>query len=220
MPRAVATPPAPYTVADLLKGLGGIPASRVRLRPTPGTATEQDVLDVLDRENVPCELIDGTLVEKTSGFHESSLTCLLLYHLKAYLLRNNLGILSGADGTLRLTTGLLRIPDVAFIPWDRLPGRKRPTVPVPQLAIDLAVEVLSKGNTKAEMDRKVREYFEAGARLVWLIDPKARAVRVYADAKRSTILKEGESLDGGEVLPGFVLPLREFFEEANRDGDA
>jgi len=216
MPRALADAPTRRTVADLLASLGGIPARRVRLHPTPGTATEADVLHVLDHENIPCEIVDGVLVEKAMGYYESSLTLLLAYYLGDYLKQQNRGIMAGADGTLRLTTGLLRIPDISFISWDRLPGGKRPPEPVPHLAIDLAVEVLSKGNTRAEMTRKVREYFEAGTRLVWLIDPRARTARVFTSAKESVLLKEDDSLDGGEVLPGFTLSLRELFELADR----
>ncbi len=217
--RAVAEVPIRRTVADLLASLGGIPADRVRLHPTPGTATEQDVLDVLDHENIPCEIVDGVLVEKAMGFHEASLNGILLYYMNAFLIKRNLGIMAGADGTLKLTTGLLRIPDVSFISWDRLPDRKRPTEPIPQLAIDLAVEVLSKSNTKAEMTRKVREYFEAGTLLVWLIDPKTRTARVFTSVKKSVLLKEDGTLDGGAVLPGFTLSLRELFAQANRGAD-
>ncbi len=61
------------TIADLLKRLGNIPANRVRLHPTPGTATEKDLLEILDRENRPCELVEGTLVEKPMGFEESEI---------------------------------------------------------------------------------------------------------------------------------------------------
>ena len=81
------------------------------------------------------------------------------------------------------------------------------------LAPDLAVEVLSKSNTKPEMKRKLGEYFEAGVRLVWMVDPRKRTVRVHTAADQSFLIKEGESLDGGDVLPGFVLPLRELFED-------
>ena len=232
MPRAVATAPAPspafapavppplVTLADLLKSLGGIPASRVRLRPTPGEATEGDVLEILDRENIPCELVDGTLVEKAMGFHESSLTCLLIHYLAAYLLHDNRGVISGAGGTVKLTTGLLRIPDITFIAWDSLPGRKLPPVPVPQVPIALAVEVLSKGNTKAEMERKVGEYFDAGTKLVWIIDPRARTARVFTGPEKSRLLKAGDALEGGDVLPGFRLALAELFAQANRGADA
>ena len=72
------------TVADLLDRLGGVPASRVRFVPTPGTATEQDVIDVHDRTNRLCELVDGVLVEKVMGFDESRFSVLLATFLVAF----------------------------------------------------------------------------------------------------------------------------------------
>src|SRR5262245_42225182 len=77
--------PAWLTVADLLKLLGDVPPERVRLRPTPGTATEADVLAVLDHENIPCELVEGTLVEKAMGYEESCLTTELIFFLVSFL---------------------------------------------------------------------------------------------------------------------------------------
>ena len=219
MPRAVAAPPAPRTVADLLdvvKGLGDIPADRIRLHPTPGTATERDVLEVRRREGRTCELIDGTLVEKVMGVEESRVAVVLIFFLESFLSQNDLGIVTGPDGTLRLTTGLLRIPDVAFIAWDHLPGRKLPPRPVPRLPLDLAVEVISKGNTRAEMERKLREYFDAGTRLVWFLYPKDRTARTYTAPRRATRLTQDQALDGGEVLPSFRLPLRTLFDRAVR----
>jgi len=71
--------------------------------------------------------------------------------------------------------------------------------------------VLSKRNSKSEMKRKLREYFAAGVRLVWIVDPRQRTARVYATVDQSVLIKEGQSLDGGAVLPGFVLPLDELF---------
>ena len=203
------------TVADLLKRLC-VPASRVRLDPPPGRATEADVLRLLDRHNIICELVDGVLVEKPMGFEESVVTCELTYVLMGFLRDHNLGILSGPDGTMKLTTGLLRIPDIAFFAWDSLPGRKRPNEPVPRLPLDLAIEVLSRGNTRAEMKRKVREYFDAGTRLVWLIDPRDRSARVFTAPGAMTALAELDRLDGGDVLPGFSLRLKDLFDAASR----
>ncbi len=210
-----ASPPTPLadvtTIGDLLKRLGDIPAGRVRLHPTPGTATEKDVIEILDREKRPCELVEGTLVEKPMGFEESEIACLLITALNIFVRPRKLGIVTGESGTMRLFQGLVRIPDVAFASWDCFPGRKRPKTPIPLLSPDLVVEVLSKSNTKAEMNRKLGEYFAAGVRLVWLVDPRKRTARVYTAVDRSVLLKEDQSLDGGDVLPGFVLPLSELF---------
>ena len=199
------------TIADLLKRLGNVPASRVRLYPTPGTATERDVIKVLDHENRPCELIDGTLVEKPTGYDESEIAATIIILLGSFVRRHKLGIVTGEAGTIRLLPGMVRIPDVAFVSWDRLPGRKRPKVPIPHLVPDLVVEVLSKSNTKLELDRKLREYFEAGVRSVWLVNPKNRTVRQYTALNQSVLVNEDQSLDGGTILPGFVLRLRDLF---------
>ena len=209
--------PARTTVADLLAAVGNVPPERVRLVPAPGTATARDVLEIHDREGRLCELVDGTLVEKAMGYQEGQLGFVLMGYLWEFLKRQDLGIAAGPDGMLKLTTGLVRIPDISYVSWDRLPGRKRPTAPIPRLPLDLAVEILSKGNTKAEMARKLREYFEAGTRLVWLIDPKRRTIRVYTTLDRPQVLGEGDTLDGGDVLPGFALAVTTLFDEATRD---
>jgi Uma2 family endonuclease len=199
------------TIADLLKRLGNISASRVRLYPAPGTATEKDVIKVLDRENRPCELVDGTLVEKPMGYEESEIAATIIILVGSFVRRHKLGIVTGPDGSIRLFPGLVRIPDVAFASWDWFPGRTRPRAPIPHLAPDLVVEVLSKSNTKGEMNRKLREYFEAGVQLVWIVDPRKRTVRVHTAVDQSVVFSGDQSLDGGAALPGFVLPLNELF---------
>jgi Putative restriction endonuclease len=128
------------TIGDLLKRLGNIPSERLRLHPTPGTATERDVLAVLDRENQPCALVEGTLVEKTTGYEESEIAGLLLTFLNNFVRPRKLGVVTGADGTIRLFPGLVRIPDVAFASWSCFPDRRRPKARTPQLAPDLVVE--------------------------------------------------------------------------------
>jgi Uma2 family endonuclease len=110
------------TLADLQKRLGGVPLDRIRFRPALGTATLQDVLDILDHEDRICELIEGVLVEKPMGINESSLAVFLAGLLNAFVIPRNLGFVTGPDGTLELVADLVRIPDVAFISWDRLPG--------------------------------------------------------------------------------------------------
>jgi Uma2 family endonuclease len=82
------------------------------------------------------------------------------------------------------------------------------------VAPDLAVEVLSEGNTPGEMQRKLRDYFQAGVRLVWYLDPQARAVTAYTAPDRCEVVREDQILDGAGVLPGFRLSLAEFFARA------
>ncbi len=204
------------TLADLRKRLGGIPLERIWFHPAPGTAAEKDVLEVELRENRLCELVDGTLVEKAMGFEEARLALRLGRLIDAFVDQNDLGICVGADGMMRIAPGLVRIPDLSFIAWEKLPGRESPREPIPDLAPDLAVEVISEGNTKAEMTRKVGEYFEAGARLVWLIDPKKRTARVFSSPEKSALVRADQVLDGGDVLPGFVLLLSDLLYRGRR----
>jgi Uma2 family endonuclease len=155
-------------------------------------------------------------VEKAVGFEESRLAGQLIHLVNSYLDQNDLGICVGEAGMMRIAPGLVRIPDLSFIAWDKLPARESPREPIPELAPDLAVEVLSEGNTKAEMARKVREYFEAGVTLVWLIDPKKRTARVFSALEKSALVRADQALDGGDVLPGFVFRLSDLLDRGRR----
>ena len=203
--------PADWTVADMLKHLS-IPPERVRLHPPPGMATEQDVLEVHRRTGRLCELVDGVLVEKIVGYYESVLAGILLHFLNAYLEGHPLGLAAGEAGMLQVLPGQVRIPDVSFIRWDRFPGgAPSPKDPIPAIAPDLAVEILSEGNTEPEMERKLREYFEGGSQLVWYIDPRTRSARVYTAPDSFTTRAGSDTLDGGAVLPGFQFRLSDLF---------
>lgn len=198
--------------AELVKRLGNIPLERIRFTPPPGTATERDLRAALRRSDRLYELVDGTLVEKPMGLSESIIAGRVLTKISRYAEEHDLGLVAGEAGTVRLLKGLVRIPDMGFFCWDKFPDGLLPSKPIPDLAPDLAVEVLSKGNTAAEMRRKLREYFLAGVRLVWMIDPRRRQAEVYTapDAPEAT-LDETQELEGGDVLPGFRLPLAELF---------
>jgi Uma2 family endonuclease len=206
------------TLADLQRRLGGVPLDRIRFRPWPGTATVQDLLDVGAREGILCELVEGVLVEKAMGFSEAGLAALIIELLNTFVRPRNLGIVTGPDGTVELMAGLVRIPDVAFTRWDRLPGRRYPAAPVPHLAPNLAIEVLSESNTPGEMAAKRQDYFAAGVELVWEIDPETRTVAVYTGVAQMVTLTAADTLDGGAVLPGFTLAVDDLFAELDRHG--
>jgi Uma2 family endonuclease len=199
------------TVADLIENLGDIPAERIRVDPVPGTATEQDVLTAHNTDNRLCELVDGVLVEKTAGLDESRIAAALGTIRDIYVCNHNLGIVFGADGTMKIMPGLVRIPDVSFVSWSRLPERKLPKEPIPDLVPDLAVEVLSESDTPKEMLRKLHEYFVAGVRQAWLVDAEAREIRVYSAEKKHRRYRDGNTIRGGKLLPGFTLGLSELF---------
>ena len=206
------------TLADLLEQLGDIAPDRIRFHPAPGTATTRDVLAVMENENVLCELVQGVLVEKAMGYRESGLAAFLIELLGAFVRSRNLGIVTAPDGTMEIMPALVRIPDVAFTRWDRLPGRRCPDDPIPAIAPNLAVEVLSRSNTRGEMRAKRLDYFTAGVELVWEIDPVSRQVTVYTSVSDAVTLTNVDLLDGGTVLPGFSLPLGELFGELDRHG--
>lgn len=212
-----AAPPC-ETFADLHARLGGVPLSRIRCQPPPGTATEADVLLRPNGEKRLFELVEGTLVEKPMGWYESIVALVLSQLLLNFLDEHDLGVASGPDGTVRLAPGLVRIPDVAFFSWERFPNRQRPAQRVPALVPDLAVEVLSAGNAEAEMEGKLNEYFSTGVRLVWYVDPEPRTVRVYTSPTEFRLLTEDDTLEGGAVLPGLRLSIREWFARAWRQG--
>jgi Uma2 family endonuclease len=217
MATAAIDAPLPFeTLADVLHHLGGIPAARVRLKPEPGTATEADLLSAADREDRLFEIIDGVLVEKATSFAGSIVAGSLAAALRAFVDPPNLGLVSGANGPLRLAPGVTRSPSVAFISWARIPGGRMPKKPIPDLVPDLAVEVLSPSNTPREMTLKRRHYFEAGVRLVWIVDPRRRTVAVYTGPDRPARLDASATLDGGDVLPGFALPLKRLFADLDR----
>lgn len=98
-----------------------MPAWRIRNVPAPGTATEQDVIDIEAHEDRLCELVDGVLVEKVVGYYESFLAGVLLRRLGDFVDAHHLGVVTGEGGMMRLFPGLVRIPDVAFASWKEFP---------------------------------------------------------------------------------------------------
>jgi Uma2 family endonuclease len=205
------------TMGDLLRDLGDISASRVLLRPAPGAATEQDLVSLLERDGRACELVDGTLVEKPVGTIESFLAAILIRILSSYASAKKLGLVSGEQGPYRLRLGLVRMPDVAFVSWNRIPCDVNDLPAIAPVVPNLAVEVLSDSNTAAEMERKLREYFSAGVELAWIFDPRARVVAVHrSPGPPDTVLSEADTLEGGGVLPGFEMRLADLFDELRR----
>ncbi|MBY0229818.1 MAG: Uma2 family endonuclease [Gemmataceae bacterium] len=203
-------------VGELEESLGRIEARRIRMKPYPGTATEADLIRANDRKGVLCELVNGTLVEKVMGYGEGGLESDIIRILGRYLDVNDIGDVVSASAMMRLSPGVVRLPDVSVVLWEQLPGRRRPTAPIPDIYPDLAVEVLSEGNTRDEMFQKRRHYFFAGTRLVWEVDPRRFTISVYNDPETRTILTEADTLTGGDVLPGFSVPVREVFARVPR----
>jgi Uma2 family endonuclease len=215
----IAPVPPRETIADLLHRLGDVPAGRVRLYPSPGKATFEDLVRVNEERKGPiCEWVENTLVEKAMGFHESWLAIIISGELYAYLKTHDVGMAGGEAGVMKILPDIGRAPDVSFIAWKSLPDGKPPprSDKVPAIVPDLAVEVLSASNTPREMARKRDEYFRAGVKLVWEIDPESRSANVFTGPNAVTPIPTDGTLDGGDLLPGFTLSLRELFDRAER----
>jgi Uma2 family endonuclease len=205
-----------FALTDRIFDLGGIDPARIRSTPAPGSATVEDLIRASAEDGRIYELVDKTLVEKAVGWQESFLAMVLAHWLQNFLDSHNLGVIIGPDGLSRLFGDTVRGADVAFISWSRMPDGRLPADPIPSLVPDFVVEVLSIGNTRSEMARKRREYFQAGVRLVWMIDPRRRTVAVFTTADSVTIAQEFDRVDGGDVLPGWSVELEKLFAELDR----
>jgi Uma2 family endonuclease len=208
--RVPAIPEGYRTAADWLRDLGDVPLERILWSPRPGTATEADLLRKVEVDKQLCELVNGTLVEKPMGFYESLVAAALIRIIGTFVEARKLGVISAGDGPMRLRIGVVRLPDVAFIARERFQG-KLPLEPIPSIAPDLAVEVLSESNTRKEIDDKIREYFAAGTRLVWIIDPVDRSADVYLAPDQPQHIPPTGLLRGENVLPGFEHALAALF---------
>ena len=205
-------------IPELLERLGGIDPARVRLTPTPGTATAEDAEWLHDR-GLLCELIDGTLVEKAMSDWSGSLSARISWVLGCWIYPRGLGGMHGADGFFHFG-GDLRGPDFSFTPKSRRSGPllRRGYSDVPPA---LVVEAISPGNTAAEMARKRGTYFAHGVDRVWELDEDADGplVRVYSAVEESVTLRPGDTLTGEPVLPGFAVAVADLFVDPFADGE-
>src|SRR4051794_7001709 len=129
-----AAPPAKYANgAEWLHALGDVPLERIVMDPPPGTATEQDLLHLVEAGDRLVELIDGTLVEKPVGFDESLIASLLITALNNFVLPRKLGAVYGPDATMRMKRNRVRLPDVAYISQERLATLPQPHPPIPSI---------------------------------------------------------------------------------------
>jgi Uma2 family endonuclease len=205
------------SIADVLHDLGGISPKRIRANPPPGKATEADLIRIQTHEDRLYELVDGVLVEKIMGAPQACITSALILRVGAFVEDHDLGFMMTPDGPVRLMTGLVRLPDISFFSWTRMPTKEYPADAIAGVVPNLAVEVLSEGNTRGEMQRKLKDYFLAGVELAWIVDPYKRTVAVYTAPDEVTALSAKDTLDGGRVLPGFALPVKELFARLPKD---
>lgn len=149
------------------------------------------------------------------GAYETDIASLLVAFLGPFARTQQMGRVVGEMlFVLNRTLGLERRPDVAFVSYQRWPRRRRvPRLRSWDVVPELAVEVVSPTNTADGVSIKVKEYFQAGVQLVWVIYPSIEMVHVYEALDRIRVVKRDEELDGGALLPDFRLPLAILFEE-------
>ncbi|HVL15071.1 MAG TPA: Uma2 family endonuclease [Gemmata sp.] len=160
------------------------------------------------------EIIDGQRVELPPMSAESSvLAARLARVLSNHSIERDLGE-AHPEILFKLPLQLdrNRRPDIAFVPYSRWP-RSRPIPPTNAWAVlpDLCVEVVSPTDHAEEIETKIKEYFEAGVRLVWVVYPRQEQVYVYDSPGQVRRLSRADTLDGGVVLPEFRLPLADLF---------
>jgi Uma2 family endonuclease len=207
----------PETFAEFHARLGDIPLHRIWMTPAPGTATEADLLAAWATPPHPRpELVDGALIEKRGTFLGASIVGSLVGHVGCFVKERDLGVCLMGNMPFRLRPGLVRAPSFSFTPWERFPGGELPDEEIGSTVPALVVELPNESNTAAELDRKVSEYFAAGCRLAWVIDPRAKGARVYTSAKKFKELDETGTLDGGKVLPGLAFKLSDLFAATKR----
>lgn len=173
------------------------------------------VEDLATLDSLPerCELIEGAVVgESPSGGEHAYIASRLHGHLFVFCEGRIDCELFIADGgfVLGRNPDTLIAPDVALAMAERLKDVERPQGAIP-IAPDLAVEVKSPTNTTAELIRKVGLYLAGGTKLVWLVRPVEQTVTVFQSDAAERVLGFDDTLDGGELLPGFALPLNVLF---------
>lgn len=158
------------------------------------------------------ELVRGEVVTMPApGFTHGKVQVNVAFVLETFNRAHSVGHVTVESGLVTETDpDTVRGPDVAFWSYARIPADQLPEV-YPDVAADLVAEVVSPGNTRKQLAKKLREYFARGVRLVWVADPEDRTVTVYAKPGEGTVLWEDATLTGGDVLPGFACPVAEFF---------
>ena len=175
--------------------------------------TADDLL-CLYREGVRGELIRGALCKTMpTGLTHGEIVMNLGGELRNFIRPRRLGRLVGSDSGMLLERGpdTVREPDIAFISARNLPLNVKLSGYF-EGAPDLVVEIASLGDSSREVYDKARMWISFGVPLVWVIDPETRTVEVHRSNQPLLILTEDDTLDGGDLLPGFSWPVRDAFD--------
>ncbi|MEG3896042.1 MULTISPECIES: Uma2 family endonuclease [unclassified Microcoleus] len=169
----------------------------------------------LNRDGHRYEIVNGELIDMgNSGAKHGYIAIILSAALFNCVSTRKLGAMFDSSTAFKMKSGNKRSPDVSFMAKERLQGLDELPDGFLEGAPDLAVEILSPGNTVAEIHDKLVEYFENEARLVWVIHPQEQYVLVYRSSQEpDRLLKSADSLDGEKIVPGFTLAVAELFQK-------
>jgi Uma2 family endonuclease len=161
------------------------------------------------------ELVKGELINMgNSGALHGYIAILLSAALFGLVTSRKLGVLLDSSTAFTMKNGNKRSPDIAFFAKERLQGLEELPTGFLEGAPDLVVEILSSGNTVAEIEDKIVEYFANGTRLLWVISPGQHYVLVYRSGyEPQRLLTSGDFLEGEEVVPGFTFPVADLFHK-------
>jgi len=182
------------------------------MKESPCGLAQQGTASMEDIERY--EVIDGVRVEQEPmGAFESVLASWLCHLINSFAAGKKLGLaVSETLFMLNAARNLQRRPDVAFVSYARWPAPVVAREAAWSVAPDLAVEIVSPTNLAEEIDRKITHYFQAEVRLVWVFYPESGRIYVYQSPTHVSILERTDTLDGGDVLPGFRLPIAQVYE--------
>lgn len=172
-----------------------------------------DELLALPEDGIRRELVEGELREMTpAGFQHGRIAGNIAGELRNHVRAHLLGVIATAEAAYRLAVDpdTVRSPDVSFVRRERIEEVGDPTGFWPG-APDLAVEVISPSERYSDVTAKIEEYLAAGTAMVVVVDPPQRLVTVYRSRTDVAVLTEDDVLHGGDVVPGWTLPVREIF---------
>lgn len=172
-----------------------------------------DELFLMKDDGFRYDLVKGELRKMSpAGSEHGAIIIRLTVALGQYVEENDLGEVFAAETGFKLASNPDTVlgPDVAFVSNENIPPTGIPVKYWPG-APDLAVEVISPGNTRREIEEKIEEYLAAGVRLVWIISPKHRIVTVHRPDIEPATLTESDALDGQDVVPGFHYSIARLF---------
>ncbi len=179
--------------------------------------TGDDLLDLPTGMGERYELIEGKLVTMTPANFEHGVIALNAgFMLKAYVSQHKIGRVCAAETGFYTRPGksTVRAPDAAYISYARLPAGP-PPADFLRVAPELVVEVVSPGDRAGEIEQKTQEWLKFGVLMVWVVYPESRRVHIYAsaDPNQPHIRSAEETIEGGDVLPGFQAPISAFFQD-------